>query len=76
MRRSARRRWAAPPRSACSDEVGSLEVGKSCDLIVLGADTRHELPYHYGVNLVEGAFVGGGAGTSATGATARRKAAP
>jgi imidazolonepropionase len=40
-------------------EVGSLEVGKSCDFIVLDAESRHELPYHWGVNLVEGAIVGG-----------------
>ena len=49
------------------NEVGSLEVGKSCDFIVLGADSRHELPYHFGVNLVEGAIVGarrGGARTA------------
>jgi imidazolonepropionase len=60
------------------DEVGSLEVGKSCDFIVLGAESRHELPYHWGVNLVEGAIVGG-AGTSAaaaaTGAGGAGKAA-
>jgi len=33
------------------DEVGSLEVGKSCDLLVLDTASRHELPYHFGVNL-------------------------
>lgn len=53
------------------DEVGSLEVGKSCDFIVLGAESRHELPYHWGVNLVEGAIVGGaqaaGGGSRAAG---------
>jgi len=41
------------------DEVGSLEAGKACDFIVLAARSRHELPYHWGVNLVEGAIVGG-----------------
>ena len=40
-------------------EIGSLEVGKACDFILLGAPSRHELPYHWGVNLVEGAVVGG-----------------
>ncbi len=40
-------------------EVGSLEPGKSCDFIVLDAESRHELPYHFGVNLVTGAIVGG-----------------
>lgn len=48
-------------------EVGSLEVGKSCDFIVLGAASRHELPYHFGVNLVEGAVVGGAIDAAAVG---------
>ncbi len=33
-------------------ELGSLEVGKRADLIVLGAPTFHHLVYHYGVNQV------------------------
>jgi imidazolonepropionase len=37
---------------ALSDEVGSLEVGKRCDLIVLTARDERELAYHFGVNLV------------------------
>ena len=41
------------------DEVGSLEVGKSCDLIVLEAASRHELPYHFGVNLAALVVAGG-----------------
>jgi len=41
------------------DEIGSLEVGKSCDFIVLDAESRRELPYHFGVNLVTGAIVDG-----------------
>jgi len=41
------------------DEVGSLEVGKRCDLLVLDADTHSELPYHWGVNLVRGVVVDG-----------------
>lgn len=41
-----------------ADEVGSLEVGKRCDLLVLqGADER-ELAYHFGVNLVAQAIIG------------------
>jgi imidazolonepropionase len=33
--------------------VGSLEVGKSADLVVLAAADRAHLVYHFGVNLVE-----------------------
>lgn len=40
-------------------EVGSLEVGKYCDLIVLDAAGHEELPYHWGVNLVAGVLIGG-----------------
>jgi len=40
-------------------EVGSLEPGKYCDLLVLDAATHQELPYHWGVNLVSGVLVGG-----------------
>jgi imidazolonepropionase len=35
-----------------SGELGSLEVGKRADLIVLGAPSYHHLVYHYGVNQV------------------------
>jgi imidazolonepropionase len=41
------------------DVVGSLEPGKSCDLVVLDAASRHELPYHFGVNLAALVVVGG-----------------
>lgn len=41
------------------DDIGSLAVGKQCDFLVLAADNRHELPYHYGVNLVDSVVVGG-----------------
>ena len=41
------------------DEVGSLEVGKSCDLVVLDAASRHELPYHFGVNLAAAVVAAG-----------------
>jgi len=40
-------------------EVGSLERGKFCDLLVLDSASHQELPYHWGVNLVSGALVGG-----------------
>jgi imidazolonepropionase len=35
-----------------ADEIGSLEVGKRADLVVLGAPSCHHLVYHYGVNQV------------------------
>lgn len=40
-------------------EIGSLEVGKRCDFVVLQASRHEELPYHYGVNLVDGVVVNG-----------------
>ena len=40
-------------------EVGSIEPGKRCDLVILAAETRFELPYHFGVNLVDGVIAGG-----------------
>lgn len=41
------------------DDVGSLEVGKRCDFSVLCCESRSELPYHFGVNLVSDVVVGG-----------------
>lgn len=41
------------------DDVGSLEVGKRCDFDVLVAESRTELAYHFGVNLVGDVVVGG-----------------
>jgi len=41
------------------DDVGSLAVGKRCDFSVLLAASRTELPYHFGVNLVNDVVVGG-----------------
>ncbi len=35
------------------DEIGSIEVGKKADLIVLDAKNYRCLPYHFGVNLVK-----------------------
>lgn len=40
-------------------EVGSLEVGKMADLIVLDAPNYRHLAYHFGVNLVETVVKGG-----------------
>jgi imidazolonepropionase len=35
------------------EKVGSLEVGKQADIIVLGIPNFAHIPYHFGVNLVE-----------------------
>jgi imidazolonepropionase len=42
------------------DEVGSLEPGKQCDLIVMTSATESELAYHFGVNLVQRTIIAGG----------------
>jgi len=48
---------AATFNSACAigmqDEVGSLEVGKKADCVILDAPNYRFLPYHFGVNLAE-----------------------
>ncbi len=55
--------WAATAGGAAAlrltGRVGVLAPGAACDLVVLDAATRAELPYHYGVNLVGGVVVGG-----------------
>jgi imidazolonepropionase len=40
-------------------EVGSLEVGKRCDLIALTGPDERDLAYHFGVNLVARTVIGG-----------------
>jgi imidazolonepropionase len=40
-------------------EIGSLEVGKRCDLAVLDARIYQEIPYHFGVNLARATIVSG-----------------
>jgi imidazolonepropionase len=42
-----------------ADEIGSIEVGKSADLIILNAPTYHHLVYHFGVNPVRHVVKGG-----------------
>jgi len=48
---------AATFNTACAiglqDQVGSLEVGKQADCIILDCPNHQFLPYHFGVNLVE-----------------------
>jgi imidazolonepropionase len=35
------------------DKVGSLEISKQADIIILDAPNHKYIPYHYGINLVE-----------------------
>jgi imidazolonepropionase len=42
-----------------ASEVGSLEVGKSADVILLDAPDDRHLFYHWGVNLVSAVIRGG-----------------
>jgi imidazolonepropionase len=37
---------------ACADRCGSLEKGKSADLIILNVPDHREIPYHFGVSVV------------------------
>lgn len=54
---------AATLNSACSlglgEEIGSIEVGKRADLVVLDAPNLLHLAYHYGVNPVRTVVKGG-----------------
>jgi imidazolonepropionase len=43
---------------ALENEVGGLEPGQRCDLIVLDGPDERALAYHFGVNLVAETFVG------------------
>jgi imidazolonepropionase len=36
-----------------ADNIGSLEVEKKADIIILDIPNHKHLPYHFGVNLVE-----------------------
>jgi imidazolonepropionase len=36
-----------------ANEIGSIEVGKKADLVVWNIKDYREIPYHYGVNLVD-----------------------
>ena len=36
-----------------ASSIGSLEAGKSGDLIILGVPDYREIPYHFGINLVD-----------------------
>jgi imidazolonepropionase len=36
-----------------NDQIGSLDIGKQADLIILDCPTHNFIPYHFSVNLVE-----------------------
>jgi imidazolonepropionase len=40
-------------------EIGSLETGKRADFVAYGCGDYREIPYHFGVNLVAGVWIGG-----------------
>jgi imidazolonepropionase len=48
---------ASTINSACAvdkgNEIGSIEVGKKADLVIWNVQNYKEIPYHFGVNLVE-----------------------
>jgi imidazolonepropionase len=48
---------ASTINSACAidsaDHIGSIEVGKKADLVIWNVRDYREIPYHYGVNLVD-----------------------
>ena len=39
------------------DEIGSLEVGKRCELALWAINDYHEIGYHFGINLVQSVLV-------------------
>jgi imidazolonepropionase len=41
---------------ALHDEIGSIEVGKRCELALWSIRDYHEIGYHFGVNLVQSVF--------------------
>ena len=42
----------AAAAAGCSRESGSLEAGKSADILILAIPDYREIPYHFGMNLV------------------------
>jgi imidazolonepropionase len=42
---------------ALHEQIGSLEVGKRCELAFWSIKDYHEIGYHFGVNLVQSVFV-------------------
>ena len=42
---------------ALHDQIGSIEVGKRCELAFWSIQGYHEIGYHFGVNLVQSVLV-------------------
>ncbi len=42
---------------ALEDQIGSIEVGKKCELAFWSSNDYHEIGYHFGVNLVKSVLV-------------------
>jgi imidazolonepropionase len=42
---------------ALQDEIGSIEVGKRCELALWSIRDYHEIGYHFGVNLIKSVLV-------------------
>jgi imidazolonepropionase len=42
---------------ALQDEIGSIEVGKRCELALWSIHDYHEIGYHFGVNLVQSVLI-------------------
>jgi len=41
------------------EEIGSLETGKRADFVLYRCSDYREIPYHFGINLVRGVWIGG-----------------
>jgi imidazolonepropionase len=42
---------------ALQEEIGSIEVGKRCELAFWSINDYHEIGYHFGVNLIQSVLV-------------------
>jgi imidazolonepropionase len=42
---------------ALHDQIGSLEVGKRCELALWSINDYHEIGYHFGINLIRSVLV-------------------
>lgn len=42
---------------ALQDQIGSIEVGKRCELAIWSIKDYHEIGYHFGVNLIQSVLV-------------------
>jgi imidazolonepropionase len=42
---------------ALHEEIGSIEVGKRCELALWSIRDYHEIGYHFGVNLIQSVFI-------------------